>query len=79
MNKTVLLAVTLGALLVASIAFAIWGMSGGGLQITGHGWLAMAIGVVVSLAVGGGLMTLVFYSARHGHDDIDNDDADIEP
>jgi len=33
----------------------------------------MAIGVVVSLAVGGGLMTLVFYSARHGHDDIDRE------
>lgn len=73
MNKTLLLAGTLGILLVASIAFAIWGLGGGDLQITWHGWLAMAIGVVVSLAVGGGLMTLVFYSARHGHDDIDRE------
>jgi hypothetical protein len=73
MNKTILLAITLGVMLAASIAFAIWGMAGGDLQITWHGWLAMAIGVVVSLAVGGGLMTLVFYSARHGHDDIDNE------
>ncbi|WBQ12750.1 hypothetical protein L2D00_12975 [Hyphomonadaceae bacterium BL14] len=73
MNKTLLLAGTLGILLVASIAFAIWGLGGGGLQITWHGWLAMALGVVLSLAVGGGLMTLVFYSARHGHDDIDRE------
>ncbi len=73
MAKTILLAVTLGVLLVASILFAIWGMSGGDLQITWHGWLAMGLGVVLSLALGGGLMTLVFYSARHGHDDIDNE------
>ena len=32
-----------------------------------HGTLVL--GVVVSLALGIGLMFLVFYSARHGHDD----------
>jgi hypothetical protein len=26
---------------------------------------------VATLGVGGGLMALVFYSARHGYDDID--------
>jgi hypothetical protein len=73
MNKTVLLAVSMGVLLAAATAFAVWGMMGDDLQITGHGWLAMALGVVLSLAVGGGLMWLVFYSARHGHDDIDRE------
>lgn len=34
-----------------------------------HGTLALVLGVVVSLALGIGLMFLVFYSARHGHDD----------
>ena len=35
------------------------------------GWMyaAMAGGVVFSLLVGGGLMGLVFYSARAGYDD----------
>ncbi|MBI1263459.1 MAG: hypothetical protein GC187_01835 [Alphaproteobacteria bacterium] len=73
MNKTTLLAVTMGVLLAAATAFAVWGMAGGDLQITGHGWLAMGLGAVLSLAVGGGLMWLVFYSARHGHDDIDRE------
>jgi len=34
-----------------------------------HGTLALVLGVVVSLALGIGQMFLVFYSARHGHDD----------
>lgn len=42
-------------------------------QMSWHGWLAMTLGVVLTAALGGGLMYLVFYSARHGHDDIDHD------
>lgn len=33
------------------------------------GWLAVAGGVLFSLALGGGLMALMFYSSRHGYDD----------
>jgi hypothetical protein len=33
------------------------------------GYLAMALGVVFSLAVGGGLMALLFYSSRRGYDE----------
>jgi hypothetical protein len=35
-----------------------------------HGKLAMTLGIVVTFLVGVGLMALIFYSARHGHDDI---------
>ena len=35
------------------------------------GWLAMGGGVLFSLLIGGGLMALSFYSARHGYDDPD--------
>ena len=35
------------------------------------GYLALGGGVVMSLLVGCGLMALVFYSSRHGYDDID--------
>ena len=31
--------------------------------------IAMTLGIVFSLLVGCGLMTLVFYSSRHGYDD----------
>ncbi len=34
-----------------------------------HGWIALALGTLLSLAVGGGLMALTFYSARKGYDD----------
>ena len=40
-------------------------------QVTASGWTALALGGVLTLAVGGGLMFLVFYSARHGYDDLD--------
>ena len=32
------------------------------------GWIAMALGIVVTMALGGGLMALMFYSNRHGRD-----------
>ena len=34
-----------------------------------HGWVALILGVIVSLAVGGGLMALVFVSSRRGYDE----------
>lgn len=37
--------------------------------ISWHGLLAIAGAVVGITALGGGLMALVFYSARSGHDD----------
>ena len=40
-------------------------------QISLVGWIAIVLGAVATLGVGGGLMALVFYSARHGYDDID--------
>jgi hypothetical protein len=35
-----------------------------------YGWFAIGGGVFFSLLVGGGLMALVFYSSRHGYDDL---------
>jgi hypothetical protein len=40
-------------------------------QVSASGWIALVIGSVLTLAVGGGLMFLVFYSSRHGYDDPD--------
>lgn len=41
-----------------------------------HGWIALSLGTVLSLLVGGGLMALVFYSARKGYDDRIEQDHD---
>jgi hypothetical protein len=37
-------------------------------ELSGIGWGFMIAGVVVSVALGGGLMALVFYSNRHNLD-----------
>ncbi len=39
-----------------------------GVQISGYGWTFLVLGVVVTIALGAGLMALVFYSARHDMD-----------
>lgn len=42
-----------------------------------EGIIALAAGATVSLIVGVGLMALVFYSSRHGYDDLPTrDDSD---
>jgi len=43
--------------------------------MTLHGWIALALGVVISIALGVGLMALTFYSARRGYDDRVDGDA----
>jgi hypothetical protein len=44
-------------------------------EISGAGWLAMGLGVVVTLALGIGLMALVFISNRRGYDEIGRRDS----
>ena len=63
--------VPLFALLLASIWFAgrTWVHLGGD-SIPLYGWVAIAGGVFFSLVVGIGLMALIFYSHRHGYDDL---------
>ncbi|MBS0525426.1 MAG: hypothetical protein JSS04_17485 [Proteobacteria bacterium] len=59
-------------LLVLAIIFMMVGWTSGdmdaGQQMSGAGYVAMTFGIVVTLALGIGLMTLVFYSSRKGHD-----------
>lgn len=60
--------------LVALALLSLWaGVAGWNLEsdveMSVHGYIAMAIGIVASLVVGIGLMTLVFYSSRKGYDD----------
>lgn len=72
--KTFLLTITLGSLLAVAMFGVLTGWDGSAMSI--HGWVALGIGTYLSLALGGGLMALVFHSARKGYDDrieIDRD------
>ncbi len=45
----------------------------GDAEISAAGWVAMALGVLVTLALGIGLMALVFISSRRGYDEPGGD------
>ena len=67
---TVVVLAPLVAILIASVWFAAYGWTATeGPPMPVAGYLAMAVGIVFSLLVGVGLMSLVFYSRRHGYDD----------
>ena len=48
-------------------AFHAWGMLGG-VGISPMGWFFLVLGVLFTIAVGAGLMGLLFYSSRKGKD-----------
>jgi hypothetical protein len=63
------LAVLIGLLLLAIVFMIVgWGAPEGGSPMSTTGWIAMVLGVIVTLALGAGLMALMFYSSRHGRD-----------
>lgn len=69
MGSKILIAVLLALVLWAGwIGFTGWNLESD-VQMSGHGYAAMTIGVVMSLVVGIALMTLVFYSSRKGYDE----------
>jgi hypothetical protein len=63
--------VTLGVAAVVAVAVVVaefW-IGIGDSEISLAGWFAMGLGIVVTLALGIGLMSLVFYSNRRGYDE----------
>lgn len=65
------IAVALAALiLVIAVCAGLWG-SVGASDISLAGWAAMIFGIIATLAVGVGLMALVFISSRRGYDELD--------
>jgi hypothetical protein len=72
MKQVLLLLITLGAMLAAAVwgAWDIWFYEDSAeTEIGFHGTLALILGAGASLVIGGGLMVLVFISARRGYDD----------
>lgn len=77
MTKTILLGVVLGAILFAAVIASVITWFSIDSAMTWHGYLALFLGVVISLALGGGLMALSFYSSRSGWDEAAHDDRDV--
>jgi hypothetical protein len=75
--KVFLLTISLGGIL-AMVMFGVltdWDAS----AMTIGGWVALVGGTVISLALGGGLMALVFHSHHRGYDErieVDVEDKD---
>jgi hypothetical protein len=78
----IVIVVLVGLLLLAIVG--VWysgtdDLAGG---VSGPGYLAMTFGILFTLAVGVGLMGLIFYSSRRGYDEQatqDPPDKDPEP
>jgi len=69
-------------LLVATAVLAYLGWtSAGNIEVPTSAYVAMAFGVIFSVVVGVGLMTLVFYSSRKGYDEpaVLVEDKDSDP
>ena len=64
----------LGALVAILILTVVWATmvwtSSSDVPMSKHGWIALGLGTVLSLVIGCGLMALMFFSSRSGHDDL---------
>lgn len=83
MRNIVILVSILASIVIAALAWALgtW-TAPGGEALSIHAYLALGLGALGTVALGGGLMALVFFSSRHGYDDdatrsteIDDDTA----
>ena len=76
-----ILAIVISA--AALIAICYWGLTvlvaTQGVELSIHGKIAMGIGIVFTMAVGFGLMALLFYSNRGGHDEKVYNAANVDP
>ncbi|MDX2237850.1 MAG: hypothetical protein NW203_09840 [Hyphomonadaceae bacterium] len=68
--KNALLALAALAPMLGVALWAVWdGFARADIALSLHGWIALGLGVVLSLALAGGLMALVFISHRRGYDE----------
>jgi hypothetical protein len=65
--------VLLGVLMAVLIVTVVWAAtvwtSSNNVAMSKHGWIALGLGTLFSFVIGSGLMALMFYSSRSGHDE----------
>jgi hypothetical protein len=72
--RTGLTVATLLGLLALCVGVALWAWRGiGDVPISGHGLVALGLGVGLTFLLGAGLMALLFFSSRRGYDDRAHD------
>jgi hypothetical protein len=69
MFTLIAVAIAVAAVIALVVVIAEFWNSIGDSDISLAGWLAIAFGVVATLALGIGLMSLVFISSRRGYDE----------
>lgn len=70
MRATAFTVIVLLGLLGAASAVSLWTWHElRAVEIGHHGLVALALGALATFVVGAGLMTLVFFSSRHGYDE----------
>ena len=67
-QATLLAALVILLILTAVWAISVWNATGEAVMDK-HGWIALGLGTFFSLLIGCGLMALMFFSSRSGHDD----------
>jgi hypothetical protein len=78
-GQIVLLVVLVAILILTGIwSVSVWQASSG-VVMSIHGWIALGLGTFFSLLIGCGLMALMFYSDRSGHDNIADPFRKSEP
>jgi hypothetical protein len=69
-GQFVLLAVLVAILIVTVVwAVTVW-TSSNDVPMSKQAWIALGLGTLFSLVIGGGLMALMFFSSRSGHDEV---------
>ena len=72
MSQVLMVVVAIVVVVVFAAAASLW-LGLGDSEISAAGWVAMVLGVLATLALGIGLMALVFISSRRGFDEPDRD------
>jgi hypothetical protein len=72
--KSAFLILPLLVLLSVTLWWAVHAWNAVDVEMSIHGYIAMILGIVFSLVIGCGLIALMFYSNRHGYDEIDRHD-----
>jgi hypothetical protein len=67
--------IAVAVVLIVGVVVAILWAGIGDSNISPAGWIAMGLGVIASLALGAGLMALVFISSRRGYDELGRNPA----
>ena len=68
-SSWIALAVAVAVVVVLMVLMASVWIDFGDAGISAAGWFALTLGVLATLALGIGLMALVFISSRHGYDE----------